>query len=181
MNLKKNLHVEVLLVVLAGIAILAFLSAVEFTPQKAVGSATFSVPTQPVNTYKNFTVLSATTTTATSTNTTDGGQYFIIAGAKKVVAYLTHGGVATTSTGGAVFKIQTSREGLTWNDFNKLLDVDKSSTATSTYTITGATSTAPVALDLSDDTFFATRCIVVELSAPLALDGEQTCAFSAEF
>lgn len=145
------------------------------------GSTTFLVPTQPVDTYKNFSVLSATTTTATSTNTTDGGQYMVIAGAKKVVAYFTHGGVATTSTGGARFTVETSRDGATWNVFNKLIGTDMSSTATSTYTISGATSTVPVALNLSDGTFYAVRCISTELSAPLGVDGEQSCLFSAEF
>jgi hypothetical protein len=147
----------------------------------ALASVTFSTPTQPVDTYKNFTFFTATTTTATSTNTTDGGGYFIIAGAKKVVMYFTHGGTATTSTTGSTFKVQTTRDGLVWADFNKLLGADVSSTATSTYAIQGATSTVPVALDLSDDGFFAVRCISVEFAGVLATDGEQTCAASAEF
>src|SRR3990167_9497917 len=142
------------------------------------GSVTFKVPTETPNTYTNFSFFSATTTNATSTNTTDGGQYFVISGAKKVTMYFTHGGVATTSTGGAQFRIQTTKEGSVWQDFNKLIGPDVSNTATSTWSIYGATSTAAVALDLSDDTFYAIRCISIEgsLAAPQnAIDGEQTC------
>lgn len=147
----------------------------------AVGATTFTQPTGPINTYKNFTFFTATTTTATSTNTTDGGGYLLIAGAKKVTMYFTHGGTATTSTTGAAFKVETTRDGSTWATFNKLIGADVSSTATSTYTIQGATSTVPVALDLSDDTFYAIRCVSTELAGALATDGEQTCTGSAEF
>lgn len=145
------------------------------------GSVTFTTPTQPTETYKNFTFFSATTTTATSTNTTDGGGYFIIAGAKKVIMYFTHGGTATTSTTGAMFKVQGTSDGLTWVDLSRLLGPDVSATATSTYTIQGATSTLPVAVDLTNKTFYGIRCISVELTGALATDGEQTCQASAEF
>lgn len=147
----------------------------------AFGAVTFTTPTQPDHTYKNFTFFSATTTTATSTNTSDGGGYFVINGAKKVTMYFTHGGTATTSTTGAAFKVQSTRDGANWDTFNKLIGADLSSTATSTYTIQGATSTVPVALDISDDTFYAVRCISTELATPLGTDGEQTCQASAEF
>ena len=147
----------------------------------AYAERTFLVPTQTPYTYTNYTFFTATTTTATSTNLTGGGGYFTITGAKKVTAYFTHGGTATTSTTGSTFKIQTSRDGSTWADFNKLIGADVSSTATSTYAIQGATSTVPVALDLSDDTFFAVRCISVEFAGVLATDGEATCTASAEF
>ena len=147
----------------------------------ALGAITFQVPTQTVNTYKNYTFFTATTTTATSTNTTDGSGAFVITGAKKVVMYFTHGGTATTSTTGATFKVQTTRDMVTWDDFNKLIGGDLSSTATSTYAIQGATSTAVVALDLSDDAFYAIRVVSTEFAGALATDGEQTAAVSAEF
>jgi hypothetical protein len=94
--------------------------------------------------------------------------------------YFTHGGTATTSTTGSKFSVQTTKDLVTWNDFNKLIGADVSSTATSTYTILGATSTVPVALDLSDDTFYAIRCISTEIAGALATDGEATCTASIE-
>lgn len=150
-------------------------------PLKTEASTTFSVPIQTINTYKNFTFFSATTTSATSTNTTDGGQYMVITGAKKVTMYFTHGGTATTSTIGTVFTVQTTRDGSTWANFNKLIGADLSSTATSSYTLQGATSTVPVALDISDDTFYAVRCISTEITPAQGIDGEHTCTASAEF
>src|SRR5258708_5855654 len=87
-------------------------------------------------TSHNFTFYRATTTNATST--AGGLGFFKIVGAKKVTMYFTHGGTATTSTAGAAFKVETSRDGAVWNVYNKLLGADLSSTATSTYTIQGA-------------------------------------------
>lgn len=147
-----------------------------------VGAATsFTVSIGPKDTYKNFTFFSATTTTATSTNTTDGGGYFVIAGAKKVTAYFTHGGTATTSTGGQIFTIQGSKDGTTWANLGKIIGADVSSTATSSVSITAATSTFVGSMNLVNDTFYAVRCISTEISAPLGVDGEATCTASAEF
>ncbi len=147
----------------------------------ALGSVTFTTPTQPLNTYKNFTFFSATTTTATSTNTSDGGGYLVTSGAKRVVMYFTHGGVATTSTTGAKFTIQTSPDGLNWNNYNTLVGPDVSQTATSSYTIQAATSTAVVPVDITKSTYYAIRCISTEIAAPAGTDGESTCAASVEF
>lgn len=146
----------------------------------AIASVTSNQPTQQPFSYQQFTFFTATTTTATSTNLTGGGGHFVIKGAKKVVMYFTHGGTATTSTAGQKFTVQSTVDGTTWADFNKLIGADVSSTATSTYTIQEATSTIPVALDLSDDTFFAIRCISTEFSA-LGTMGEATCTAAAEF
>ncbi len=143
------------------VAVLVLLAASVFGYRMAVGSVTFTTPTQPLNTYKNFTFFTATTTTATSTNTTDGGGYLVIAGAKKVVLYFIHGGVATTSTAGAIFRVQTSRDGLNWSDYSRLIGTDVAATATSTVTIQGATSTQPYGLDLQHRT----------LCAPLSFGG----------
>mgnify|MGYP001562234742 FL=1 len=146
----------------------------------ALGSVTSNQSTQQPFSYQQYTFFTATTTTATSTNLSDGGGYFIIKGAKKVVMYFTHGGTATTSTAGQKFTVQSTVDGTTWADFNKLIGADVSSTATSTYTILGATSTVPVALDLSDDAFFAVRCVSTEFSV-LGTMGEATCTAAAEF
>jgi hypothetical protein len=146
----------------------------------AIGATTSNQPTQQPYSYQQFTFFTATTTTATSTNTAVG-DFFIIKGAKKVTMYFTHGGTATTSTTGQYFKVQSTRDGTNWNDFNKLIGADVSSTATSTYIISGATSTVPVALDLSDDTFYGIRCVSTEIAGAVATDGEATCLGTAEF
>ena len=149
----------------------------------AYGAITSKFKTQDTGYVQNYTFFTATTTTATSTNKTDlnDAGYFVITGAKKVVMYFTHGGAATTSTTGAKFSVQSTKDGSTWVDFNKLIGADVSSTATSTYTIAGATSTIPVALDLSDDAFYGIRCVSTELVGAAATDGEQTCSAFAEF
>lgn len=169
----KKIYLGLILVV---IIITAF-----FVVNKGFGSTTFNVPVQTSGTFKNFSFYAATTTNATSTNVVGGGGSFVITGAKKVVMYFTHGGTATSSTAGARFKVETSDDGSTWLPFNKLIGSDVSSTATSTYLITVATSTVPVALDLSDDTFYSIRCISTELSGANSGDGEHTCTASAEF
>ena len=147
----------------------------------AIASVTSNQPTQQPYSYQQYTFFTATTTTATSTNLTGGGGYFTIKGAKKVTFYFTHGGTATTSTTGQKFSVQSSVDGNTWIDFNKLIGEDVSSTATSTYTIQGATSTIPVSMNLVNDTFYGVRCISTEIAGAAATDGEATCSAAAEF
>jgi hypothetical protein len=62
-----------------------------------------------------------------------------------------------------------------------MLGMDVSATATSTVTVQAATSTTAAALDITNKTFYAIRCISTELAAPLGTDGESTCIASAEF
>ena len=169
--------------IISGVFLLLLACGVSFfalSQNMAYGAATRTVGITP-NRYINHTFFTATTTNATSTNTTTETGYLVIEGAKKVTMYFTHGGTATTSTAGARFSVQTSEDGTTWTNFNKLIGPDVSSTATSTYTIQGATSTVPVALDLSDDTFFGVRCISAELAGAAATDGEHTCTASASY
>ncbi len=172
----KSRYIIVALMGLMGLALVLMWGAYAYA-----GAGIRSVP--KTNEYVTFTFFTATSTpAATSTNTSDGGGYFRIDGAKKVTMYFTHGGTATTSTTGAKFRVQTAKDtSLVWNDFNKLLGQDVSSTATSTYTIQGATSTAVVALDLSDDTFYAIRVISNETAGALGTDGEHTAEAAAEF
>ncbi len=180
-SIMKSMTLSIKHFIIAGCALAILLGAFLFGVALAHGEVTFGMQTE-INSYQTFTFFTATTTTATSTNTAAGsGGYFVIAGAKKVTMYFTHGGTATTSTTGARFAIQTSRDGTNWDNFSKLIGADLSSTATSTYTIQGATSTVPVALDLSDDTFYAVRCISNEIASPLATDGEQTCQAAATY
>lgn len=155
----------------------ALVITLAFGAQFVLGA--IDVPTRS-GTFKNHTFFSATTTSAISTADGSGNGGLVITGAKKVTMYFTHGGAATTSTSGATFSIQTTKGDGIWNTFNKLIGPDVSSTATSTYAIQGATSTAVVALDLSDDTFYAIRCHSAEFAGALATDGEQTCVASVE-
>ena len=122
----------------------------------------------------------ATTTSATSTDVTDwfdsNGRLdtgaLNIAGASKVTFYF---GRPVHGSGGSLFKVETSPDGSTWSSFNKLLGPDVASTGTSTYTLS-ATGTAVVSMDLSDDTFYAVRCVVVETT-----DGTHTCKATVEY
>src|SRR3990167_1808364 len=159
------------------------------------------VPSVTPDTYRNFTFFAssteqtnyATTTTATSTNiipyfdsngTLDKG-YFVIAGAKAVSLYFQRGEaggiVAGGNTGTTTFKIQTSADGTTWNDFNKFVQGTSTIVQLLNPKIgfnggeTG-TSTDIFGMNLDYGTFFAIRCIVVEFT-----NGEHSCRASAQF
>ncbi len=131
----------------------------------------------------------ATTTTATSTNivpfTDTAGRidngYFVIAGAKKVTLYFGRGGATGPNAGSTLYKVQVSPDGVTWNDYNKLISNTANTNAqtltrVSSSTISAATSTTVVSLDVENDSFYAVRCIVVETT-----DGEHTCSAGAEY
>jgi len=134
------------------------------------------------NHIKDFSFFSATTTNATSTS--DGSIGMDIKCAEKVTFFLTHGGVATTSTGTNIFNVQVSSdEGTTWYDFNKLVqNVATSSNAwqLDRVTVGAATSTTVVSLDIKNDTFSRARCISIETGAA-GQQGEATCTAVAEF
>lgn len=147
-----------------------------------------AVQVDSVTTYRFFAtsttdVQLATTTSATSTNITpyfdvngklDSG-FADIRGAEKVTFYFGrayNGGNAGTSR----FEVEVSEDGTTWYDFNKLRGADISSTATTTYSIVASTTTVPVSLDLTYDTFNFVRCIVVETT-----DGKHTCSATIEY
>lgn len=144
----------------------------------ALGSVSFLVPTQTVNTYKQFTFMTATSTigTATSTNTTDGGGYLVTAGAKNVVLYFSRS-ATSTNNGSSSFSIQTSPEGVTWNNYNTL----EQNVATSTYpavlsSVSIASGTSTTMVYMKNLGFYAVRCISV-----LTTDGANTCKAVAEF
>ena len=128
----------------------------------------------------------ATTTSATSTNitpywTTDGRKdngYLVIAGAEKVTFYFQRGDTSGQgNSGSSTFKVQVSNDGTNWYDYGNLNSATSSSpTALSQYVISAATSTVPLSLDLTNDSFYAVRCIVVETT-----DGEHSCRASASW
>lgn len=132
----------------------------------------------------------ATTTSATSTNITsffstsgvkDNG-YFVITGAKDVTLYFTRGDASGQgNTGTSTFRIQTSNEGTTWYDYNRLRQATTTiATADAYYTyrpnvvIEAATSTQ--IMKMAELGYYAIRCIVVEV-----VDGEHTCQATATY
>ena len=131
----------------------------------------------------------ATSTTATSTNITgfydNLGRYndgkFKIAGAKKVSVYFDRTtDPAVGNAGSSRFRVQVSPNGTDWYDWNKLVVNAATTTANITslnaVTISAATSTDIVGLDLSANTFRFMRCIVLETT-----DGTHRCSASAEW
>ena len=125
----------------------------------------------------------ATTTSATSTNITpyfdangrlDSG-FADIRGAEQVTLYFgrAYGG---GNAGATLYKVQVSDDGTNWLDWSKLRGPDVSSTATTTYTISAATTTVAVSMDLTYDTPKYLRCIVVETT-----DGTHYCKATIEF
>ena len=154
---------------------------------------------QPGDLYQTYTFFAsstsqtnyATSTNATSTNiaawTDSNGRvdngYAIIAGAKRVTFELIRGDVfGGGNTGTSTFQIQVSPNGSDWYYWGKWVE-NASSTigfTTRSYTTPGislmGTSTLLVSMDTTVDTFFAARCIVVEL-----VDGSHACKVHTSF
>jgi hypothetical protein len=166
---------------IGALLMLAITASAEITKQE-------EVPIDSIVNYRFFAtsttdVQLATTTSATSTSIT---PYFDVngkldtgmldmRGAEKVTFYFgreTSGGNAGTSR----FEIEVSDDGTNWFNFNKLKGPDISSTATTTYSISASTSTVPISLDLTYDTFNFARCIVVETT-----DGKHFCRATVEY
>lgn len=144
--------------------------------------------------------LFGTSTTATSTNiiawnTSDGRRVdgkFVVAGAKKVTMLFGRGDASGTgNTGKSKFTVQTSPDGTNWYEFNKLLTATSSISATGgtvntlkiwlPYVEVGtginfATGTVSASLDLTDESIYAIRCIVIETT-----NGDHFCRASAEW
>ncbi len=170
---------KVSLVFLGAVAAIVWgISLIPSWSNVASASINFLVPTERLNTYKNYSFLAATTTTATSTNLTGGGGYLSIDGAKKVTFYFSRawgGGNSGTSA----FTVEVTPDGANWYAFNKLIQNVASTTSQTTVgsiSISAATSTTVASMDLQYDTFLGVRCIVNETT-----DGTHTCAASAEY
>jgi poly(3-hydroxybutyrate) depolymerase len=133
--------------------------------------------------FRSQPLLVATTTTATSTNNAVQDQQLLrIAGAKKVTVYFSRGWGGGNS-GSSIFSVQVSPNGDDWYYFNKLQENATSTKAATSasftnnvVTITAATSTVVRSLDLTTDSFYAIRCVVVETT-----DGSHSCTVTAEF
>lgn len=130
--------------------------------------------------YKINTLLAATSSNATSTNSAATGGYALLVGAKRAELYVTHGGVATTSTGTSTVRVQVTPDGgTTWVDYGKLTQA--TSTNQQPTVLAGpATSTQVFGVDLRTDAFQGIRCITLYQGAAGA-SGELTCAVAVEF
>lgn len=170
-----------------GLAVLALV--IMTNPLGVLSHFTKETPT-PKELYREYTFFAtstaqtnfATTTTAISTNilpwTTSEGTIdtgaFVIAGAEEVTFYFQRGGVTNPNLGKTVFDVDVSADGVTWHDYNRLIGNDVAATATTTHTISAATSTAIFGLDLTNNAFYAVRCVVTETT-----DGEHSCRAAA--
>lgn len=134
--------------------------------------------------YVDYTFFSATTTSATSTNILpafdadgrlDNGS-IDARGAESATFYFSRGGSTGANTGLTVFSVEGSPDGTTWYDVNRLIINDVTGTATSSYTINAATSTAAASVDLTQHNFKRLRCIALETT-----DGDHTCRASVSW
>ncbi len=179
------------------VAILATLLLL-FNVHASNAAITTDAPTVTTNTYRTYQFFASTTvpTTlatstvgqATSTNINsfidtsgrvDNG-YMVIAGAKKVQLYFSRGGITHANTGNTVFTMQESPDGTNWYNISRLVNATSTTVTnaieTSIVTLGAATSTVPYSLDLSNDTFYAIRCIITNTT-----DGEAGCQAYATF
>ncbi len=141
------------------------------------GAVNPDTTTMPIGHFIKTTLLNATTTTATST-TQDTNKFVRIAGAKKVDLYFSRAWGAGNS-GSSRFSVQVTPDGDNWYDFNKLVQNSATSTVPTTLgsvTISAATSTTVVSMDLQYDAFYAVRCVVWETT-----DGTHSCDVTAEY
>lgn len=166
--MTKTLKIGALALVVGVFALATSLVRAQITSQDTLGLS------GEVTNYTFFATSTTDTTLATTTSATstdiatyvdangkmDSGKVDI-RGAKKVTFYFSraYGG---GNAGNSKFELEVSPDGSTWYDFNKLKLGDISSTATSTVTISAATSTTVASMDLTYDTYKFVRLIVNE-------------------
>lgn len=176
-----------------GVIVLAFV--IGFGQRVFGGYLTLDVPNITPGTFQMYEFFAsstapttvATTTTATSTNIIPyydaQGRYndgaFKIAGAKKVTVYFGRAWDSAGNSGSSAFKVEVSPDGTNWYAWNKLSQNVATSTSewqVGTVTISAATSTSVMGIDLSKNTFRSLRCVVTETT-----DGAHRCFATAEF
>jgi hypothetical protein len=157
----------------------AFLAAIAllFGATITYGAVTSKIANQATGYSQNYTFFTATTTAATSTTlaTSNDPGFFTIAGAKKVELYFSRA-ATSSNTGTSVFRVQVTPDGVNWYNFSTLIGTDVSATATSTVTISAATSTTVVSMDVLKNAFYAIRCV-----STFTIDGTETCKAYAEY
>lgn len=139
--------------------------------------------------YKFFATSTTDTLVATTTSavSTDVDNWFdangrldtgalSIAGAEKVTFYFGRSAGEGSNQGYSQFSLEVTPDGTNWYDFDRLIIEDGSDTATTSYTISAATTTAQVSMDLTYHAFKQVRCVVTEVT-----DGQHTCAATVEF
>lgn len=188
-TLTRNILIAALAVVLGSYALYLI-------TQPTFGKVTTETAGQAGGLYRSYDFFAsttaqtnyATTTSATSTAITawfdsegrrvDGS--FSIEGAKRVNFYFSRDAGTGPNAGSSVFKVQVTRDGSTWLDYNRLRQATTTGTANSyfnlvsSHTITAATSTDTYIMETLG--FKAVRCIVDETT-----DGSHKCAVSADF
>ena len=155
----------------------AFTTADQPTPVDQLVNKSFFATSTATTWYATTT--SATSTEITAYNDTNGrldSGKLDIRGAEQVTWYFSRGGKIGPNTGATRFEVEVSPDGTTWYDFNRLIGTDGSATATSTVTISAATSTTVVHMNLDYGGYMFARCIVVEIT-----DGDHACAATVTY
>ena len=189
----KNVLISSVVVALIGFALAMSIDALRAYALTGNLSTNQSVSANSFRHYEFFAsttnnAITATTTTATSTNITpfidsngrvDNG-WMDVRGAKAVTLYFSRAVTTDNTVGSSTFRIQTTRDGSTWVDYNKLIsNVTNTNgqmlTRVGQSAITLATSTSMFSMDVGD-AFMGIRCIKLE-----ATTGEGSCSASAKY
>jgi hypothetical protein len=163
---------------LVGAAALALLFLAFTVHASSITTAILEGPGVTPNLYRHAELFATSTTDttlyATTTNATSSTYY--VPGADRITFYFSRSGTFGANTGTSRFNIQVSPDGSNWYDYSRLHLTDASKTATSTVSISAATSTTMASLDVVDNSIYAVRCVVVEVT-----DGEHGCAIAVDF
>lgn len=155
--------------------VLAAIALVAPAPQAEAGQ-TYNAPVL-TNSFVNHSFFNSTTTSATSTNAAATGDRVLrLDGADKVTFYFSRAWAAGGNAGTSRFEIEVSPDGVNWYDFNRLYLGDVSKTATSSVSISAATSTTYASMDIEHSAYRFARCQVVE-----TMDGAHTCTASVQY
>ncbi len=139
----------------------------------------FFATTSPQVTFATTTLITATSTSITSWLDSAGRRdngYFVVAGAEAATLYFSRSAGLGSNNGSTVFDFQVSDDGTNWYDYDKILMTNTGATTTPTYTISAATTTTVVNVDLREKAFYAIRCIILNVT-----DGAASCKATARY
>lgn len=129
------------------------------------------------DTFVNHTFFSGTTTSAVSTDAAvPGDRVLRLDGADKVTFFFSRAWATGGNAGTSRFEIEVSVDGSNWHDFSRLHLTDASKTATSSVSISAATSTTVASMDVEHNALRFVRCLVVETT-----DGSHSCSASVQY
>lgn len=147
-----------------------------FLAYQAHAGITYTAPVLQ-NSLVNHTFFSATTTNATSTSAQEPGDRVLrLDGADKLTFHFSRADNGAGNTGTSRFEVEVSPDGSSWYDFSRLHLADASKSATSSVSISAATSTTLASMDIEHNAFRFARCLVVETT-----DGEHSCSASVQY